>query len=167
MPQAFLGLGSNLGNRDANLRAAIAALRAAAGVKVVRVSGFLETSPQGGPAQPDYLNAAAEIDTSLSPRPLLQVLLDIETRLGRVRKDRWGPRTLDLDLLLYEHKIINEPDLVVPHPRMHAREFVLKPLGEIAPEAYHPILGKSARALLETLHPPSPPGDPETMPPGL
>ena len=167
MPQAFLGLGSNLGDRDANLRDAIAALSAASGVKVMRVSRFIETAPQGGPAQPAYLNAAAEIDTSLTPRQLLQFLLDIEAGLGRVRKEHWGPRTLDLDLLLYERRIIDEPDLVVPHPQMHAREFVLKPLAEIAPEAYHPVLGKSARRLLEALRASSSLDNPETMPPRL
>ena len=163
MPQAFLGLGSNMGDRDANLRDAIAALNAASGVTVVRVSRFLHTSPQGGPAQPDYLNAAAEIETSLPPRQLLQLLLDIEARLGRVRKERWGPRTLDLDILLYERRIINKPDLMVPHPQMHSRAFVLKPLVEIAPDAWHPVLGHSVRALLGALDPPSPPGERKTI----
>jgi len=163
VPQAFLGLGSNLGDRHANLRDAIAALNADAGVKVVRVSRFLHTSPQGGPAQPDYLNAAAEIDTSLSPRQLLQLLLEIETRLGRVRKERWGPRTLDLDLLLYERRIISDPHLQLPHPRMHSRVFVLKPLAEIAPEAWHPVLDESVSTLLGALDPPAPPGERETI----
>ena len=152
MAQAFIGLGSNLGDRDANLHAAVKALEAAAEVAIVQVSSFVETAPQGGPAQPDYLNAVAELRATTTPRELLNLLLDIENRLGRVRNERWGPRMIDLDLLLYDQQVIRQPELEVPHPRMHQREFVLRPLCEIAPDRVHPVLGKDARKLLEELN---------------
>ncbi len=116
-----------------------------------RVSTFIETEPVGGPPQGPYINAAAELRTTLSPRALLDVLLDVEDELGRVRTVHWGPRKLDLDLLLYEDQIIDEPRLQVPHRHMHKRQFVLEPLGEIAPDAVHPVLGKSVRELQEEL----------------
>lgn len=148
MPRAFVGLGSNLGDRAANLRKAVASLREAPGVAVKRVSSFVETRPWGGPPQPDFLNAAAQLETHLAPRDLLQVLLTIEARLGRARGERWGPRVIDLDLLLYDDETVSEPDLRVPHPLMHERLFALGPLCEIAPDAVHPVLGKDIRTLL-------------------
>src|SRR6476661_8391857 len=121
---AFIALGSNLGDRRQNLQAAVTALTDA-GVTVVKVSSFHETEPVGGPpGQGSYLNAAAEIQTDLAPRGLLDLLLDIERRLGRVRGARYGPRTLDLDVLLFGDTILSEPGLEVPHPRMHERRFV-------------------------------------------
>ena len=148
---AYVALGSNLGPRRQNLRRAVRLLEEHQGVRVVRVSSMLETEPVGGPPQGPYLNAAAELRTELAPRPLLEVLLSIEDELGRQRTVRWGPRTLDLDLLLYENRTIEEPGLRVPHPRMHERRFVLQPLCEIAPEAVHPVLQKTARELLAGL----------------
>jgi 2-amino-4-hydroxy-6-hydroxymethyldihydropteridine diphosphokinase len=153
---AYIALGSNLGNRETTLRAALQRLNETAGVRVARASTFIETEPVGGPAgQQKYLNAAAVLHTSLSPRELLDVLLKIESDLGRVRQkdQRNGPRTIDLDLLIFDQKIIHEPRLEIPHPRLHERHFVLLPLSEIAPDVLHPVLRKSIRELLMCLAP--------------
>jgi 2-amino-4-hydroxy-6-hydroxymethyldihydropteridine diphosphokinase len=143
---AYIGLGSNLGDREKMLRGALDALREHEGIEVTSVSRFHETEPVG-PPQGKYLNAVAEIRTTLDPRELLGALQGIEDRFGRERAVRWGPRTLDLDLLLYGDEIINEPDLQVPHPHMHERLFVLEPLCEIAPHVIHPALGRRAGEL--------------------
>ena len=152
-PIAYIGLGSNLGDRRRNLESALSTLRKTTGIELVAVSMLIETEPQGPPGQDRYLNGAATIRTKLSPRGLLQVMLEIESAHGRDRtvERRWGPRRLDLDLLMYADRIIDEPELVVPHPRMHQRTFVLAPLAEIAPDAVHPVLGVTIRALHEQL----------------
>jgi 2-amino-4-hydroxy-6-hydroxymethyldihydropteridine diphosphokinase len=131
--RAYVGLGSNLGDREAILRGALERLAATPGVEVVAVSAFRETDPVGPVTdQPRFLNGAAALETSLSPRRLLDVLLEIEAQAGRTRTGRsGGPRTLDLDLLLYGDEHVDEPGLQVPHPRLHEREFVLEPLREV------------------------------------
>jgi 2-amino-4-hydroxy-6-hydroxymethyldihydropteridine diphosphokinase len=135
--RAFIGLGSNLGDRLANLKEAVLRLSEADGVRVTRVSRVYETAPVG-PAQPDFLNAVAEVWTRISPRELLAALLRIEEDMGRVRRDRWGPRVIDLDLLNYGRMKIDEHGLTVPHPRMHERAFVLVPLLELDPDPVLP-----------------------------
>ena len=152
MATAYLGLGTNLGDRRANLRRAADAIAATPGVCATRLSPIHETAPVGGPAgQGDYLNAAMEIQTTLSPRELLNALLRIERDLGRERRERWGPRVIDLDLLLYDDLTMDEPGLTLPHPRMHERRFVLDPLADLAPNLVHPVLGKTVIALVQTL----------------
>jgi 2-amino-4-hydroxy-6-hydroxymethyldihydropteridine diphosphokinase len=132
--RAFLGLGSNLGDRWASVRDAVAALP-----DVVAVSPVYETAPVGGPpGQGDYLNLVVELDTDLSPRELLAVARRLEDQAGRVRGERWGPRPLDVDVLLVGDLVINEPDLTVPHPRMWERRFVVAPLADLAPELVPP-----------------------------
>lgn len=156
---AYIALGSNLGDRRALLDSAVQSLRVE--VEVVRVSSYVETSPVGGPSrQGAYLNATAEVHTTLNPFALLGVLQRIEDRLGRVRTERFGPRTIDLDLLLFGDRTINAEEsgiaLVVPHPRMHERLFVLEPLAEIAPRAVHPVLGSTIKDLRDRLRVPTP-----------
>jgi 2-amino-4-hydroxy-6-hydroxymethyldihydropteridine diphosphokinase len=152
--RAYIALGSNLGDRQGYLDRALRALQEHPGISVTRVSSFYETEPVGGPpGQGDYLNAAAEIDTDLSPAELMRALLDIEKGLGRVRGERHAPRTIDLDLLLHGDLVVEEPDLQVPHPRMHDRSFVLEPLAEIAAEAVHPVLKKSIAQLWDEFDP--------------
>jgi 2-amino-4-hydroxy-6-hydroxymethyldihydropteridine diphosphokinase len=132
--RAYVGLGSNLGDREQTLRKAVDALGADEGIDLVAVSTLRETEPVGVGAQPRFLNGAVALDTTLSARELLERLLAVERRFGRVRvPGEHGPRTLDLDLLLYGDELIDEPGLVVPHPRLHERRFVLEPLAELAP----------------------------------
>jgi 2-amino-4-hydroxy-6-hydroxymethyldihydropteridine diphosphokinase len=149
---ALIGLGSNLGDRRANLNGAITALREAPGVAFRRVSAFHETEPVGGPpGQGKYLNAVALVETDLLPVALLHVLEEIEARFGRERTVRWGARTLDLDLLVFDDRIIETPELEIPHPRMRTRRFVLEPLVEVVPEAVDPVTGRPFAAILADL----------------
>jgi len=150
--RAYVGIGGNLGDRRRWMVQAVRLLREHDGVEVLAVSSFIETEPVGGPSgQPSYLNGALELETDLEPRALLAALLAIEDRLGRQRAVRWGPRTVDLDLLLYGDRIIAEERLEVPHPRMRERRFVLEPLAEIAPEVVDPVTGLTAGELLDRL----------------
>jgi 2-amino-4-hydroxy-6-hydroxymethyldihydropteridine diphosphokinase len=138
---AFVGIGSNLGDREANLRRAIELLSAEEGIEVVAVSELRETAPVGPVEQGPFLNGAVQLETSLGPRELLARLLAVENRLGRVRDERWGPRTIDLDLMLYGVETIEEPGLTVPHPRLHERRFALEPLVDLDPALEIPGLG--------------------------
>jgi 2-amino-4-hydroxy-6-hydroxymethyldihydropteridine diphosphokinase len=134
------------------LHDALARLGTIPQVELLRMSSYLQTSPVGGPAgQADYLNAAAVIRTSRSPQEILAACQKIETELGRIRVERWGPRTIDIDLLLYDDVILDEPELTIPHPLMHERRFVLEPSAEIAAEMLHPILGLNIGQLLKNL----------------
>jgi 2-amino-4-hydroxy-6-hydroxymethyldihydropteridine diphosphokinase len=134
MARAFAGLGANLGDRERTIRRALELLGAREDVDVVAVSALRETDPAGYVDQPRFLNAAAELRTSLEPRALLEALLAVERELGRTREGpRFGPRSIDLDLLLYDDVVLDEPDLTLPHPRLHERRFALEPLSELAP----------------------------------
>ncbi len=148
---ALLGLGSNLGNREAALRDAVELLARQQGVEMLNVSSFVETDPVGEVDQPRFINGAAKIRTTLEPRALLDACMGIERRLGRDREHdrRWGPRTIDIDLLLYGSRVIDEPGLCVPHPRFHQRRFALEPAVEIAGELQHPRLNASISSLLQ------------------
>lgn len=153
VPRAFVALGSNLGDREATIRAALDTLAAEPGLDLVAVSTLVDTEPVGDVEQPRFLNGAAAVDTELSPRDLLRALLAVEQRFGR-RRDAavpHGPRTLDLDLLLYGDAEIDEPGLTVPHPRMHERGFVLGPLAELAPGLEVPGKGR-VESLLAAVH---------------
>lgn len=153
MPVCLLGAGSNLGDRTENLNAAVRRLGNHPQVDVVAVSRFHRTSPVGGPdGQEDFLNAAVRLETSLAPKALMQLLLEVERSMGRRRTERWGPRTIDLDILLYGQEVIDFPDLTVPHPRMAFRRFVLEPAAEIASELVHPQLGWTLHRLLQHLN---------------
>ncbi|MBJ6978192.1 2-amino-4-hydroxy-6-hydroxymethyldihydropteridine diphosphokinase [Luteimonas sp. MC1895] len=149
--RACIGLGGNIGDVAAALRTALAALDALPGTRLLAASRFYRTAAWGVEAQPDFINAAALVDTALAPRDLLDALLGIERAHGRERAgdgSRWGPRTLDLDLLLYGDAVIDAPGLVVPHPQLHRRAFVLVPLAEVASDLEVPGLGRVS-ALLE------------------
>ena len=148
---AYIGLGSNLGSREDSIRDAIKMLAEAKHIEVARVSDVIKTTPLGDRNQPDYLNAVAEIKTTLSAEDFHRKLNDVETSLGRVREEKWSPRIIDLDLLLFGRQIINHPDLTVPHPQMHLRFFVLKGLCQFAPGLLHPVIKESMSELTARL----------------
>ena len=134
----YLSIGSNIGDREKYLRDGIAFLETNEKVRIIKVSSLIETKPYGKVDQADFLNGAVMLETLLDPHELLELLHKAESAAKRERKEHWGPRTLDMDILLYDDIIMSEPDLVIPHPYMHDREFVLRPLYEIAPFAFHP-----------------------------
>jgi 2-amino-4-hydroxy-6-hydroxymethyldihydropteridine diphosphokinase len=146
---AYIGVGANLGDRAGQIHAAATAVGRLAKTRLTGMGPVLETDPVGGPAQPRYLNTVLAVETALSAGDLLAALGAIENRLGRVRTVRDGPRTIDLDILLYGDAVIDTPSLTVPHPRMTERAFVLDPLAVLAPDAVHPVLLKSIAELRE------------------
>ncbi len=149
MAVVYLALGSNLGDRRANLHAAITALPPA--VTVLAQSAIYETPPWGVTEQPPFLNMALRGETCLSPQALLKALKRLERRLGRLPSVRYGPRLIDIDILFYETLVLSSPDLILPHPRLHERAFVLVPLADIAADFVHPRLNQTVRALLATV----------------
>jgi 2-amino-4-hydroxy-6-hydroxymethyldihydropteridine diphosphokinase len=149
MATAFVGIGSNLGDRETHLRAALEALATEDGIDIVAVSRLRETEPVGPVEQGPFLNGAVQVTTELLPCELLARLLNIEERLGRVRGERFGPRTIDLDLLVYGDEIVDEPGLTLPHPRLHERRFAVEPLAELAPALIVPGRGPVSALLAE------------------
>ena len=149
--RVYLSLGSNVGDRAANLRTAINRVSSLGGV--MAVSSFYETEPVEFAAQPWFLNCVVELDTEKMPKQLLAGILDIEREMGRQRVQKKGPRTLDIDILLFGNSIIQTKGLTIPHPAMHERRFVLEPLAEIAPEARHPVIKRTVRELRDALPP--------------
>ncbi len=148
---SYLGIGSNLGNREKYIASAIKHLSQDPEIEVLQKSKLLKTEPYGNIYQPSFLNCVIKIETTSSPKQLLKCCMKIENELGRIRKEKWGPRNIDIDILFYNDRILNKPDLIIPHPDLHNREFLLKSLNEIAPDLIHPVLKKKIRKLLQEL----------------
>lgn len=146
---SYIALGSNMGNKEENFKNAMKKIQEINGVKISKVSSFIVTEPWGNQNQEEFLNGAIEVKTYLTPRELMRELLRIENELGRVREIKWGPRIIDLDIVLYDDIVSNDEFVILPHPLMHLREFVLKPLNEIAPYALHPLKNKRIFELLD------------------
>ena len=151
MPVAYIGFGSNIGDRLAHIQNAIHALSETEGITLQKISSVYQTDPVGYEAQSQFLNGGAAIQTDLPPLFLLHALKDIETAIGRKHRIRWGPREIDLDLLIYGDLCLQTEKLVIPHPEMHLRRFVLIPLAEIAPNLVHPVFQETVQTLLERL----------------
>lgn len=147
--RSYIACGSNMGDREGHLRAAVEALRRDEKCRILRVSDWMETTPYGGVEQDNFLNGALSLETLYTPEELLEVLQAVERQEARERKVRWGPRTLDLDILLYEGRVMDTERLTIPHRDMKNRDFVLRPLAQIAPYEVHPVLGKAVVSLLE------------------
>jgi 2-amino-4-hydroxy-6-hydroxymethyldihydropteridine diphosphokinase len=148
---AYIGIGSNLGDKLGNCRRAIEAIQSDERNQIVKCSPFYHTEPVGEKEQDWFFNGVVAVETSLGPRELLDFLLAVEGRMGRMRGERWGPRVIDLDILFFGPEVIRERGLEIPHPRLHARRFVLVPLQDIAPHFAHPLLGKTISQILAEL----------------
>ena len=146
---AYIGIGSNLGTPTKNCIEAIEKISALRSIKIISKSSFYQTAPIGNIKQDWFINSAIKIDTQLTPRELLSALLSIESEMGRIRKEKWGPRLIDLDLLFYDNLILNQKGITLPHPEIQKRKFVLIPLHEIAEDLIHPILKKTIKTLLK------------------
>ena len=151
MSIAYIGLGSNVGDKADNIKKALEILDQFDGLKIVKVSSFYETEPVGYEDQDWFVNAVAKIETTLTAEQLLSIFKRAEKQIGRKDRVRWGPREIDLDLLFYDQIIVNTNDLIIPHPGLHERAFVLAPLAEIAPDFVHPIMKKTIAELLAGL----------------
>ena len=151
MTKVYVGLGSNLGNKRENITRAIGRIDAYEEICIKEKSGFYDTAPVGGPPQPDYVNCVIGLETEVEPQTLLKEFKEIEIEQGRMSGVKWGPRVVDLDILLYGDRIVNDHNLKIPHERMHERVFVLEPLCEISPDIKHPVSGISISELLEKL----------------
>ena len=147
----YLGLGSNLGDKHEYITKAINSISRLKNIEIKRTSSMITTKPYGKTDQPDFMNCVIELDTVLLPDELLKKCLYIENQLGRIRNEKWGPRTIDIDLLFYEDKIINTELLILPHPELHKREFVLTSLNELCPNLVHPILNRKIKDIFMEL----------------
>jgi 2-amino-4-hydroxy-6-hydroxymethyldihydropteridine diphosphokinase len=152
MTKVFIGVGSNLGEREKHIQLARDLLGSIRGVRITACASLRETEPLGGPPQGKYMNTVWQIETDLGPKKLMEHLMEIERQLGRVREELNGPRTIDLDILFYEQEIIDRPGLVIPHPRAHERPFVLEPMTELDPDFRHPALKKTMKVLIREFH---------------
>jgi len=150
MADVFIALGSNIGDREENIKTAIEKIKEK-GIEIVKISDIIETEPYGYKEQPSFLNAVLWAKTSLTPRELLNILQDIEKEMGREKKFKWGPRNIDLDIIFYDDLVINEEGLKIPHPDAHNRVFVMGPMVQIAPDFIHPVLKTPVKEIFEGL----------------